>query len=288
MDDGGLMRCNHLPSFLRTILWRLGRKTYTYARGDGVNDPRTNGEYWLLGHVLRATAGAKVLLDVGANRGEWTAQALQLADSSQALHPVRIHAFEPSRATRSMLLARFPEEARVTVQPYALSDDVGEARFYSTDDGGGTNSLSPVSGTKEERVQLTTIDHFIQQLGQEAVSMVKIDTEGFDLLVLKGAEEALARGAIEVVQFEYNWRWLLNHGALRDVFELIVNKPYRLGKLVGGSIEFHAAWHHELDRYFENNYVLIRKDSQLCTLGVPVQFDRVNALTIRKLRPSEK
>lgn len=33
---------------VRKLMWRLGRKMYAYARGDGQNDPRTNGEYWLL------------------------------------------------------------------------------------------------------------------------------------------------------------------------------------------------------------------------------------------------
>ncbi len=276
------MRANRASKLLRTILWRLGRKLYTYARGDGVNDPRTNGEYWLLRHVLSITRGPKLLFDVGANKGEWTAQALRLAGAPKGLPEVRIHAFEPSRATRSMLLARFPDNTGVTVEPYALSEGVGESTFYTTDDGGGTNSLSPISGVREERVQLTTIDHFIQQSGHEAVSMVKIDTEGFDLLVLKGASEALARGAIEVVQFEYNWRWLVNHAALRDVFELIADKPYRLGKLVGESIEFYDRWNVELDRYFENNYVLVRETSELNALGVPVQFNNANAITITK------
>ncbi len=106
--------------------------------------------------------------------------------------------------------------------------------------------------------------------------MVKIDTEGFDLLVLRGAEESLHDGRIEVVQFEYNWRWLLNHASLHDVFDLISNKPYRLGKLVGETIEFYDQWHFELDRFFENNYVLIRNNSDLCLLASTVQFDRSN------------
>jgi FkbM family methyltransferase len=182
-----------------------------------------------------------------------------------------------------MLSARFMESAAVTVQPYALSDALGEATFYSGEVGAGTNSLSPASGTKAEIVKLTTVDEFLQQSREASVSMVKIDTEGFDLLVLKGAEKALSAGLIELVQFEYNWRWLLNHASLRDVFDLISAKPYRLGKLVGETIEFYEKWHFELDRYFENNYVLVRRDSELCFLGIEVHFDRSNALAISGL-----
>lgn len=258
----------------RKLMWRLGRKMYTYARGDGQNDPRINGEYWLLDHVLKASPGRRILLDVGANRGDWTAKALESAQTQSEIH---VHSFEPSLATRLMLTTRFKDNAFVTVQPYALSEAVGEAGFYSSDDGAGTNSLSPSSGVNVERVKLITIDLFLQQSGIPAVSMAKIDTEGFDLLVLRGAEKSLLGGRIEVVQFEYNWRWLLNHASLRDVFDFISNKPYRLGKLVGEAIEFYETWHFELDRYFENNYVLVRRDSELCLLGTEVRFDNSNA-----------
>lgn len=157
---------------------------------------------------------------------------------------------------------------------------MGEATFYSGEVGAGTNSLSPASGSKAEIVKLTTVDEFLQQSGDGSVSMVKIDTEGFDLLVLRGAEKMLGEGRIEIVQFEYNWRWLINHACLRDVFDLITNKPYRLGKLVGEAIEFYEQWHFELDRYFENNYVLVRRDSELLRLGMNMNFDQSNAVTL--------
>lgn len=266
------MKSVRASAVVRKLIWRLGRKIYTYARGDGQNDPRTNGEYWLLKNVLEASSGPQVLLDVGSNKGDWTAHALGLAQASK---DIQVHAFEPSLATRSMLSARFVGNAAVTVQPYALSNVLGEATFYCGEVGAGTNSLSPASGSKAEIVKLRTLDDFLQQLGV-SVSMVKIDTEGFDLLVLQGAENMLGNGRIETVQFEYNWRWLINHACLRDVFELITDKPYQLGKLVGNSIEFYDRWHFELDRFFENNYVLIRNDSKLRSLGSTVQFDASN------------
>lgn len=267
------MKCIRASAVVRKLLWRVGRKMYTYARGDGPNNPRTNGEYWLLEHVLGGSSDTRLLLDVGANKGDWTAEALELAHSQQNVH---VHAFEPSLSTRSVLTARFTESAAVTVQSYALSETVGEATFYSQDNGAGTNSLSSSSGLNAEVVKVTTIDRFLQQAGIAAVSMVKIDTEGFDLLVLRGAEKSLHDGRIDVLQFEYNWRWLLNHACLRDVFDLISDKPYRFGKLSGGIIEFYDQWHFELDRFFENNYVLIRDGSDLRSLGSTIQFDASN------------
>jgi FkbM family methyltransferase len=261
------------PALVRQLMWRLGRKMYTYARGDGLNDPHTNGEYQLLEQVLAASQGSRVLLDVGANKGDWSAHALEAGGSS----PLHIHSFEPSMATRKMLTARFASTPAVTVQPFALSETEGEAKFYSNEVGSGTNSLSPASGLNTEVVAQTTVDHFLQKAGVKAVTMMKVDTEGFDLLVLKGASAALRDGVIDIIQFEYNWRWLINHASLRDVFGLIADKPYRLGKLCpGGSIEFYEQWHFELDRFFENNYVLVKNDSHLRSLGSTVRFDGSN------------
>ena len=258
--------------FARQLFWRLGRRMYTASRGDGQNDPHHNGEYWLLSQFLKPSSGTKVLLDVGANRGNWTARALEICGSET----VHIHAFEPSMETRSLLSNRFPDNPAVTVQPFALADRVGDATFFTAEVGGGTNSLSSSSGGNTEIVQMTTIDRFLESRSIEAISMVKIDTEGFDLLVLRGAERSLSSGAIELIQFEYNWRWLLNHVCIRDVFDLIRDKPYYFGKLAGNSIEYYDKWHFELDRFFENNYVLIRKDSKLSRLGKTFQFNEDN------------
>ena len=255
---------------------------YTYARGDVRNDPHTNGEHWLLERVRRSAPAPQVLLDVGANKGDWTAHALGLTNAAKEVH---VHAFEPSQATRSMLTDRFVKSAAVTVQPYALSDTPGEAKFYSKEDGAGTNSLSPLSGTNVEVTKLITIDGFLRQSGIEAVAMVKIDTEGFDLLVLKGAEQSLQEGRISVVQFEYNWRWLINHASLRDVFDLISNKPYRFGKLLGNAVEFYDQWHFELDRYFEGNYVLIKKDIDFRIAGLTMGFDDSNTASQKLALP---
>lgn len=112
--------------------------------------------------------------------------------------------------------------------------------------------------------------------GLDKLTMLKIDTEGFDCEVLRGAVLALANKRIDVIQFEYNWRWLANRSSLRDVFQLIEGTEYRLGKLVGNGVVFYEKWHFELDRYFENNYVLVPRGSVIERLGQHVHFDASN------------
>lgn len=272
---GGPMSVIRSVPVLRTLAWRLGRKIYCAARDEAANVPSQNGEYWLLSKVLgRAGAStASVILDVRANKGDWSAEAARLSQGSEVL----IHAFEPSTPTREILSSRLSDVRGLRVHSCALSDSDGESVFYSSEPGAGTSSLHDVCGPKKEIVRMRRLDTLLVDERIDAVKILKIDTEGFDFLVLKGAENALARGVFEGVQFEYNWRWLLNRASLRDVFSLVEGTPYRFGKLVGASIDFYDAWHFELDRFFENNYVLVRRDSPLMTLGRRVRFSSSNA-----------
>lgn len=263
-----------MKSVFRELAWRTGRRLYCWARGDLTNDPEVNGEYWLLERVLASCEDGATLMDVGANQGNWSVKALELASAHQK--NVALYAFEPSSITRAMLCDRLGKNQQAEVCGFALTSHEGEGEFFSNAAGSGTNSLHPVSGTQTETVALTTVDAFVAKRGIRHVTMIKIDTEGFDFQVLKGAIQLLESGSVDLVQFEYNWRWLLNGASLHNVFRLIEKSALRFGKLVGESIEFFDEWHFELDRYFENNYVLVRRASAYNSLGKSMEFDASN------------
>src|SRR5205814_1103726 len=87
---------------------------------------------------------------------------------------------------------------------------------------------------------------------------LKIDTEGNDLEVLHGAKGLLQAGGIEMLQFEYNHRWITARRFLLDVFELLTPLGYRLGKVTGSGIEFYAKWDFELESFREGNYLAVK------------------------------
>lgn len=261
---------------IRRISWRLGRKLYCWGRGEQRNSPECNGEYWLLSKLIEHVPDQGVLLDVGANLGHWSETALKLAD--QIGKKIDLHAFEPSSATRQQLVARLSSREGIQVSALALSSAVGEANFFSNGEGSGTNSLDPYSGSEVERVATSTIDAYLSEECIENVAMIKVDTEGFDFEVIKGANNTLVRGGIELLQFEYNWRWLFNKASLREVFNFIADKPYVLGKLRDQRIWIYDDWHFELDKFFEGNYVLIRSGSPLERLGTRAMLDGNNTV----------
>jgi hypothetical protein len=110
--------------------------------------------------------------------------------------------------------------------------------------------------------------------------MIKIDAEGFDYQILKGAMKTLGMGKIDIIQFEYNWRWIQANRSLWSVFELIQNTNYTLAKLTPNAVIEFQDWHFELDRYIEGNYILIKKG---VTVGIPMKkayFDTHNTIKI--------
>jgi len=61
--------------------------------------------------------------------------------------------------------------------------------------------------------------------------------------------------SIDIVQFEYNQRWIGCRNYLRDVFTFLIPRGYIIGKLVGSSIQFSPYWQWELETWAEGNYI---------------------------------
>ena len=143
-----------MASSARRFAWKLGRKLYCWGRLDSRNDPAINGEYDLLEQVMALARRPIVLLDVGANRGEWTRRAVSLARARNL--ELTVHAFEPLSGTRALLEQAVRSLPEVKVEAVALSNSPGTASCYFQRSGAGTSSLHPVSGSQTEAVPLTT------------------------------------------------------------------------------------------------------------------------------------
>lgn len=266
---------------IRSLVWKIGRRLYLWARRDLPNDPETNGEYWLIEKLLSASSSSAVtLLDVGANKGDWSAYAHETLERLGKCG--RIYAFEPTQSTYEFLIKRFETNANLILKKIALSNCSGEAELFVVGALAGTNTLLKDSlegkALNVEQVQTQKFDDFLVSTGLVSVDFVKSDTEGYDMSVLIGAQQSLREGRVEVWQFEYNYRWTANHYSLKDVFNFIEDMPYCLGKLFGNGIEIYENWHPELDRFFEGNYILIRKGSGIEKLGIIMKFNASNVL----------
>jgi len=239
---------------------RAARFVFRRACLDVPNDLRTNGESslqrWTLG---LSPAGRDIhVVDVGANVGQWSDAMRGAARQVGRLDDLDLHAFEPSSYTFARLSAALGGQG-VSLHQVALSDMSGRSTLHVAAPGAGTNSLhaqpSVPDGAATEAVATTTLDAYADRTGLQHITLVKIDTEGHDLAVLRGARRLFADQRIMITQFEYNHRWLYSRSFLYDAFDLLEPFGYRLGKLTPRGVEFYRGWDADLETFVEGNYV---------------------------------
>jgi FkbM family methyltransferase len=198
------------------------------------------------------------VIDVGANVGRWSKSMLATAARAGRLDALRLHAFEPSSYTFQVLSEALRGRS-VSLHSAALCERSGSATLHILAPGAGTNSLHASTSlgmsVSTEEVITTTLDAYAERAGLPCITLVKIDTEGHDLAVLRGAHNLLMEKRISVAQFEYNHRWIYARAFLRDAFELLAPTGYLLGKLTPRGVEFYPRWDIELETFVEGNYV---------------------------------
>jgi FkbM family methyltransferase len=243
----------------RELVVRASRFALNRARLDVANAIDTNGERMLQAHVVtsaRPNVAIRVF-DVGANRGDWSLSMLRCAAHGGRSADLELHAFEASAFTARLLRESLGGHD-VRVNQVALSDHAGSGRLAVVSPGGGTNSLTDdeSAGDLSEAVELTTVDDYCAEHAISAIDLLKIDTEGHDLLVMLGARAMLDRRAISILQFEYNHRWIGQRRFLRDAFDLLEPRGYTVGKLTPKGVEeYPGGWDWELESFVEGNYV---------------------------------
>lgn len=142
-------------------------------------------------------SGPGVMVDVGAHHGK------SLNPFGQA--GWKIYAFEPDPSNRKILLRHLPEEWNVSVDDRAVGEKTRDnVAFYSSPVSSGISSLAPFEASHEEtsRVKTTTLSEFYAEKGISKVDFLKVDTEGYDLMVLKGAPWEQISPRIMLCEFE--------------------------------------------------------------------------------------
>ena len=146
-----------------------------------------------------------VFFDIGANAGQTSSAAL--ANFPEAT----IFAFEPHKPAFSALKDNV-RDPRVRPFNLALSDKSGKARFFEYGTLALSNSMVEYSQyaarakhpAKILSVECETLDDICRTHGIDQIDVLKVDTEGHDLAVLRGAEQMLTEGRIRFVYIEFN------------------------------------------------------------------------------------
>jgi FkbM family methyltransferase len=165
-------------------------------------DVRRHQPFALRRAAVLAARGIELVLDVGANRGQY-AEELRAHGFGG-----RIVSFEPSSAASAELLRRAAADARWEVRRLALAEADGEVQLGRADN---FSSVLPVAGRLgrlfpdavprgTERVPTARLDALGLALPEGGRTLLKLDVQGYELHVLAGAAGLLP--AIGVVETE--------------------------------------------------------------------------------------
>jgi FkbM family methyltransferase len=163
-----------------------------------------------------------VMMDVGAHFGS----ALKpFADSGW-----KVFAFEPDPKNRTRLQAGFGNTANVTIDARGLSDQPkAHVPFFTSNVSTGISGLSAfhASHVASGTIDLTTVGRVCEEQHLGHIDFLKIDTEGFDLFVLKGVPWDRIQPDVLVCEFEDSKTLPLGY-SFHDLAHFLEDKGYRL------------------------------------------------------------
>lgn len=221
--------------FSRSYFYRFNRGLHHASlRGLGVlnyKDDVVSGERRFMKKSL-SLSETPTVVDVGANEGDYSSAVLEANKRS------RVFAFEPHPETFRRMSLRLSSEKNVVVTNAACGSSPGNLMLYDHAGGAGTEHASLHSGviervhksrSIEHVVNVTTLDKFAADHDIEFIDLLKIDTEGSELEVLRGAAGLLRNGRIKAIQFEFNEMNIVSRVFFKDFCEAIPNyRFYRM------------------------------------------------------------
>lgn len=181
-----------------------------------------------------------IIMDVGANVGDATVRL------ASVFPHYNIHAFEPVTSTRESLLTSVRSFPNVAVHDKALGSKKGTCTM-TAEPNSEINRIVSFSHSKKDnlqQVEVTTVDDFLSKIGHPKVGLMKLDTEGFDVEVLRGSANAIAKGLIDlmVIECTFNPRGAPHVDALELIpimrrydYEVVAVYSSNIGRFVRGS-----------------------------------------------------
>ena len=222
------------------------------------SDPYRNGEFNFIKSFIKK---GMTIFDVGANIGDHTKYMLKINPD------IKVYCFEPVLKTYKVLennLLNEIKKGKVIINNFGLSNEIKEAEIFIYEDLSGNNSLYFYEGynvnintVNREKIILSTINKYAEKNNIISIDFLKIDVEGNETKVIKGASELIEKRAIKCIQFEYNATWTASESKLENIFNYLSKYGFKFYRLtIWGKIHV-KYFNKKLVNYKHSNYVAI-------------------------------
>jgi len=202
-------------------------------RGIGIFNSEGNdvtGERFFLHWLQKNNISIRTVFDVGANAGGYTMDVLH------SFPKTKVFAFEPNPQTVSLFYKNIKNK-NVLLENTALGQKKKEVLLWDFADDAMLKHTQPTATlasvhkevvtklhnqkAKSYKVKMTTVDDYVEMKNIKEIDILKIDTEGNELEVVKGAKKIFKSGNVKILQFEFNEMNAYSRSFLKDFYDLL-------------------------------------------------------------------
>jgi FkbM family methyltransferase len=217
-------------------------------------DSLSNGEARILRRL--GTRSIECIFDVGANLGDWLLLARRCCPAAH------VHAFEIVPDTYSALQQRVSSDPAVTLNQVGLAAHEGRVEVVHCLDDTELSSMFAYPHGKRSMTILCDVvsgDEYCAKRGIAHIDFLKLDIEGGELTALRGFQQMLCAGNVDVIQFEYGYINILPRCLLKDLVELLTSHGYIVGKVFPTYVDFRPYQLKDED-FMGPNYLAVREN----------------------------
>lgn len=208
--------------------------------------------------VKRFVDFGDVFIDVGANIGVYTLVASRLVGENG-----QVHAFEPLSAAYGLLQenVKLNRAENVRLNRVAVGDTVGEVDLY-------VNAQAALTGLGKtnrgllldvQKVPIWTLDDYSRRFGIQSIDFLKIDVEGFEGHVLRGAEKLIANSPNLIIMSELANKNFVPLGfSVKDVVKWMRDIGFEVWMIRNDGMGLQYVQPGS-DKYLFQNFVFIRR-----------------------------
>ena len=188
---------------------------------------KTNGRrHGALSLITRILPEEFFFVDVGAYVGDFAAALLEGSPRARGM------LFEPTEQSMNALKRRLGSKPAIKIFDIALSDEIGLHDFFIASDA-PTNSLLDFrsSGSLRQKisVRVDTLDRVLRDRENSSpIALIKIDTQGNDLRVLRGAEDTISNYQPVILVEVIFISLYTGQGSYFDIFDFMKQHDYEL------------------------------------------------------------
>lgn len=211
------------------------------------------------------------IIDVGANNGSWSILlSKRLSDRN-----VSFHLFECAPYCFDDLDKNVGKMSNFHIIKKAVSEYSGRSTLYipnvGYEAGSGLASLHSRRDTSirhfeysKMEVDAISIDDYAAQENLNNIDILKIDAEGHELFIIKGAMEMIKQRKINCIFFEFGSGNVNSRTYFRDFWDLISSMHYKLFRILPGGRFLQIIRYTDMCEYYRGatNYVCVRASAE--------------------------